>query len=640
MKNLSRRAWLIIGAITLAYVVALIADLSPYVRGPDEWRWARWPDPRWERLWPLVLALVLIALGVRWIDRRAQRETARRWIAIGVALLVVCAPLVQLIALRADKLNPFEALYDRAVDRGANSYFSASLLFDNVDQVLRTYPQLMPQLEVHAQVHPPGLPLLYWLGFKAFAAAPDAAQPVAAWFRQLECNEPDLVQLPDTQSASAVVGMALPLLANMVTVWCVYQLARRRFGWRAGLYGAALWVLVPSAILFPGAWALVYPSLACLTWLLVDVGLARRQVGWFLLAGIVMSVGTFLELGTAALALFLVLYILAHYLIERRNPLRDLRFLLPSVVLAVLGVFSVWIVYQLRFGVSLPQFVAAMYPIHVGYEFNRLTWLFNHPYEFAVFVGLPIFCLAVIAFARSVKQVCRGPERAQVDALSLSLLASLLVLTAVDPARDETARTWMLFMPLAVVVAARFFSADQPQPDRFSWLWGLLTIQVVTMAAVLQVMSTGLLGLPPRDALSALPTQATPIQADFGGTVQLVGYETRREGDRLLVDWYWRNSAPVNHLYAVFNHLNNAQWLTFAAHDGPPQGGQPLMTCWQTSEIYRDTHRLKLPSDLPIGDAYFLEIGLVDSQTGARVPVRNGAGAVADHLEIPVNTLP
>ena len=42
MKTLSRRAWLIIGAITLAYVIALIADLSPYVRGPEEWRWQRW----------------------------------------------------------------------------------------------------------------------------------------------------------------------------------------------------------------------------------------------------------------------------------------------------------------------------------------------------------------------------------------------------------------------------------------------------------------------------------------------------------------------------------------------------------------------------------------------------------------------
>lgn len=43
MKALSRRGWLIISAITLTYVIALILDISPYVRGPEEWRWELWP---------------------------------------------------------------------------------------------------------------------------------------------------------------------------------------------------------------------------------------------------------------------------------------------------------------------------------------------------------------------------------------------------------------------------------------------------------------------------------------------------------------------------------------------------------------------------------------------------------------------
>ncbi len=634
-KTLSRRVWLIISVIVSAYVIALIIDVSPLIRGPNEWRWPRWPESHWDRVVPLVLALVIVGLGIRWIDRRAQRPAKERWRVLGVSLLIVCAPLLQLLALHVDKANPFEALYDRAVDPGANSYFSASLRFENVNRTLRQYPELMPHLDVHAQVHPPGLPLLYWLGFKAFETVPGAAQPVAAWFRQLECNDIGLVQLSNERLASALVGMFLPLLANMVTVGCVYYLARRRFGSRAGLIGAALWVVVPSAILFPGAWALVYPCLACLTWLLVDLGLARRRVGWFLLAGMVMSLGTLLELGTAALGLFLALYVAGRYLVERRNPLRDWRFLLPALIAAVLGVFSLWIGYQVFYGVSLQQIVAAMYPIHVGYAFDRLTWLFNHPYEFAVFVGLPIFCLAAIAFARNFKMLRARQDGARGDALSLTFIVSLFVLVAVDPARDETARTWMLFMPFAVVVAAQFFSAAQPQPHRFGWLWSLMTIQVVTMAAVLQVVSTGLLGLPARETVTAVPPQAAPVQKAFGDAAQLIGYETRRQGAKLFVDWYWRSSAPVERPYAVFNHLVNAEWLTFAQHDGLPQGGQPLMTCWQAGEIYRDTQTLNLPPDLPAGQ-YFLEMGLVDPQTGARVPVLNEDRTTSDHVVLPV----
>ncbi len=637
-KILSRWLWLIISAIVLAYVVTLIGDISPYVRGPIEWRWPRWPSARWEQVWPLLVALTLIGLGVRWIDRRAQQQPQKRWLAIGVALLIILAPLVQLLALRVDKLNPFEALFDRAVDPGANSYFSASLRFRDLGQTLRTYPQLMPKLDVHAQVHPPGVPLLYWIGVKAFEESPGAAQLVATWFRRLECNDIGLIQLPNERLASALVGMFLPVLANMLTVWCVYQLSQKRFGPRAGLYGAAMWVVVPSAVLFPGAWALVYPCLAGLTWLAVDAGLARRQARWFLLAGLLMSVSTFLELGTAALGLFLTLYIVTRYVLERRNPLRDWRFLLSGLIAALIGVFSMWIGYQLLYGVSLKQIVEAMYPIHVGYEFDRVTWLINHPYEFAVFVGLPVFCLAVAAFARNLTTARSRRGTLRGAALSLSFLISWLVLVVIDPARDETPRTWMLFMPLTVVVASQFFASAQPQPERFGWLWGLMVVQVVSMLAILQVMLTGLYGLPPRETVAAVPSHASPTQADFGGMVQLIGYDAQRDSENLNVDWYWRNTAAIDRPYVVFNHLVSADWLTYAQLDEMPQRGRPLMTCWQIEEIYRDTHTLTLPPDLPPGQ-YFLEMGLVDPQTGARVPVTNADGVASDHVEMPVDAL-
>ena len=361
------------------------------------------------------------------------------------------------------KPNPFEALFDRAVDVAANSYFTAGLRLNDVNEALRTYPQLMPTLDIHAQVHPPGLPLIYWTAGRVLAATPALARTVSLWFRQLECNDINLMLLGDAPLASALAGMVLPLLANMLTVWCVFKLAKDRFGDRAGLYAAALWVIVPSAVLFPGSWSLVYPCIAGLTWLAVDAGLRRRSVLWFLGAGLLLSAGTFLELGTAALGVFLALYILLRYVLARRNPLSDWRFLLPALIATLLGVFSIWIAYQLVYGVSLKQIVEAMYPIHVGYQFDRVTWIVNHPYEFAVFVGLPVFCLAIIAFGRNVKAARSGGG----DALSISFLLAVIGLTLFDPARDETARTWMLFMPLAVVVASQFFAEAQSQPDRF-----------------------------------------------------------------------------------------------------------------------------------------------------------------------------
>ncbi len=629
MKILSRRAWLIIGAITLAYVIALIADLSPYVRGPEEWRWQRWDMPHWDRLWPLAIVLIGVALFVRWIDRRARRTETGRWIAGGVILLCVAALLVQLASLWVVKDNPFEALFDRAVDVAANSYFTASLRLTDVNEALRTYPQLMPTLDIHAQVHPPGLPLIYWTAGRIFEAMPALARAVSASFRQLECNDINLMLLSDPPLASALAGMLLPLLANMLTVACVYKLARDRFGRRAGLYAAALWAIVPSAVLFPGSWSLIYPCLACLTWLAVEAGLRHRNILWFLGAGLLLSLGTFLELGTAALGVFLVLYILLYYLAARCNLLSDWRFLVPALLATLLGVFSIWLGYQLFYGVSLKQIVEAMYPIHVGYEFDRVTWIVNHPYEFAVFVGLPVFCLAIIAFARNIRAARSG----QGDALSISFLLALIGLALFDPARDETARTWMLFMPLAVIVASQFFAEAKLQPDRFSWLWGLLTIQVVTMAAVLEVMSVGLYGLPPRTTANALPPTAQPLSADFGGMAQLRGYQVQPSKRQVTIDWYWQRANQIDHPYVVFNHLIDAQGQIAAQQDARPQAGQPLMTCWQPNELYPDRHVIDLPAALPAG-TYRIQMGLYNAVNGQRVPVNGSGPAAGDQIEI------
>lgn len=624
---ISRRGWLIISGVVAVYAGLLITDVAPVVRGPEEWRWARWPTLRWEMVWPVAALLASVAAGAWWIDRRAAAGRERRWIAIGLAGLIIAAPLVQLAALRVERLNPWAALFDRAVDVAANGYFTVSHQISDVADFLRQYPALMPTFPIHPQVHPPGIPLIYWAAAQVFEAAPQLARSVALGFRSLECNDINLMLLSDAQLASALAGMVLPMLANMLTVLGVFKLAQARFGARAGLWAAALWVAVPSAALFPGSWSQVYPCLAVFTWLAMDAGLRRRQARWFLAAGGLLSISTFLELGTAALALFLVLYILLGYVIERRNLWRDLVFLLRALAAALIGVFSIWSVYQAAYGVSLMQIVEAMYPIHTGYEFDRLTWLINHPYEFAVFSGLPIALLLAAITARSIRQARSGA----VDVLSISLGVGLIVLSIIDPARDETARTWMMFMPLAAAVAAQLFARWSKRAHVLAW--GLLIGQVVVMLAVLRVMEVGLYGLPPRETVADLPGSATSAQADFGGMAQLLGYEISPGPDQLVLTLYWRAVNQVDRPYVVFNHLVDANGQIVAQADGRPQHGSPLMTCWQPGELYADQHVLPLKTP-PSADLYRLSIGLYDAQTGARVPVSNAAGGLpADHVE-------
>src|SRR5512141_2512759 len=102
---MSRRVWIVIGLAVAIYTVVLVFDLTPLVRGPIEWRWERWPVPQWDKVWPLAIALALIGLWVWWIDRRVNQP---RWIALGLIGLILATPVVQLLAMRSDRDNPFE----------------------------------------------------------------------------------------------------------------------------------------------------------------------------------------------------------------------------------------------------------------------------------------------------------------------------------------------------------------------------------------------------------------------------------------------------------------------------------------------------------------------------------------------------
>ena len=624
---ISRRVWLVIVGLVCAYAIGIALDVTPLLRGPEEWRWPRAPILYWDRLWPIMLVLLLAAVWVIWIDRRMARSATsnRRWIVVGVGGLMFAVVALQAATLRMERQDAVQALFLRATGFYANGYFTVGTGIQDVSEFLRRYPELMPGFPLHPQVHPPGLPLLYWLTGQVLTVIPSLPGSVAQMLRPLDCNNFLNAALTDRQLASALAGMLLPTVANVLTIASVYFLAKDRFGRRAGFLAAALWALVPSSVIFSGSWSQAYPLLACLVWLCLDAGLRRRQLRWFALAGVFLSVSTFMELGTAALALFMVLYVGARYLVDRRNPLREWKFLSAALLIGLAGVFSLWIMYQVLYGVSLNQIVAAMWPIHTGYQFNRVTWMFNHPYEFSVFVGLPVAVLLVAASVRAVRQVRAGEPA---DPMSLSLGFGLIILSVIDPARDETARTWMPFMPLAVVVVSQFMVLPAFGRRQIAALWAMLSVQLIAMSLFMQFILFGVPADATPAALASLPPEVTPLQAKFDGQVRLAGYGAKQTAPgQWHVDLYWQPAKYINYPYTIFTHLLDTQNQLVGQHDATPQ---PYMTCWQPNRYYLDEHSIPLTTDQPANRPR-LEVGLYNAETGQRVPVLF-AGQPSDHV--------
>lgn len=105
-----------------------------------------------------------------------------------------------------------------------------------------------------------------------------------------------------------------------------------------------------------------------------------------------------------------------------------------------------------------------------------------------------------------------------------------------------------------------------------------------------------------------------PLQIDFGGIIELVGYKltdlSPAAGDTIELTLYWRGLRPMDVDYKVFANIIDPQTLTkYAASDSmPAQWAAPTST-WQPGQIVEDVHTLQIADDAPPG-IYELELGL------------------------------
>jgi hypothetical protein len=118
-----------------------------------------------------------------------------------------------------------------------------------------------------------------------------------------------------------------------------------------------------------------------------------------------------------------------------------------------------------------------------------------------------------------------------------------------------------------------------------------------------------------------------PVEAVFGGQIELLGYDLAQQGDRLTVALQWRSIRVANADYTVFVHLLDNAGQVITQHDGQPQGGAYPTSVWDAGEVVTDEHPLSLPPDLPPG-AYSLRVGLYLLESGQRLRLAGGGDSV------------
>jgi hypothetical protein len=138
---------------------------------------------------------------------------------------------------------------------------------------------------------------------------------------------------------------------------------------------------------------------------------------------------------------------------------------------------------------------------------------------------------------------------------------------------------------------------------------------------------------PPR--IYTLPALQQPVGVDFGGQIQLTGYDLEQAVGVLRLTLWWQALQAPQADYTVFVHLfDPATEAVVVQSDAQPRGGMFPTFWWVAGEVVSDTVTLSL-EPVPEG-TYRLAVGLYDA-TLTRLPATAAEGQrlAADRAILP-----
>ena len=125
-----------------------------------------------------------------------------------------------------------------------------------------------------------------------------------------------------------------------------------------------------------------------------------------------------------------------------------------------------------------------------------------------------------------------------------------------------------------------------------------------------------------------LPTDALPLNVDFGGQIRLIGAVTENHtahpGDILPLTLYWQAIVRPERNYTVFVHLLGRQDRVIAQRDTAPGLGANPTSQWKSGQVVADPYLITLPPGAYTPDEAVWEVGLYDSTSGQRLSMTDG----------------
>lgn len=630
-------------SLTLLYIAALAFD-----PGRTLVLWERAPQFDWGSTWPLALGLGGYAVAIWAILRRLPERPSRKQIGLILVGVFVAGLALQTAAVHVVEPYPLRGTLIRQLSPFTGGYWNVGARVDQFGQFLDQFAEQMPSYSVHAQRHPPGLPLIFWLGRVVFEAWPGLASAIAAPVRPMACFDPLAAQLNDAQIASGVFGVVIESAMAWLIPIALFFFMRKVASVRVALLAALLYPLVPGAL----AWASQFDRGFGLITVLGLYGCERMVDSsqrqslnpvTSLLTGIVFSIGTFFSVGNVPIILIGALYMAVR--IWQQERLAQWRLRVLQAVLVLIGIASVWVLC-LPFGFDPIGMYRATMQTHL--ELDRPFWPFVvwHAWDIITFIGIPFVVLGLGALWQ------RGRPQ---QALAVAGFGTLLILCLAHVARGETGRVWMFFAPVVVGVAALLWMEDRGRQTednkgqmngatiRFSVIiLALLALQSLAQIGWLRVIGYGT--DPATVADAAVPSEATPANVRYGrsGEVHLLGLQTTptlKAGDYADTTLYWQldSTQALTRSYKIFVHYTPDldDKVRVVNQDSIPMNWTLPTTCWRPGQIVQDRHGVRIDPNAAPGE-YLMLVGLYEETSGEREYVHTAERAKDFAVEMPI----
>jgi hypothetical protein len=601
---------------SLLLTLGLAFDVSPWLRGDLDWRWAYAPVVAPLRIGLVAAIFASYIGGSAWLWQRARAGSDPRWTRIAISFAVLAGIGLQIaIQLVADP-NPLRELLWRTVSPEASGYYNAALYIQNPSDWLRHFPELARGYRPHPQRHPPGQILIFIGAQKFLGLFPGLSARLAGALHLYRCEYWPLLYTTDVQTASMLVGLVtIPL--NLLALIPLYGAGRRILRPRSALAAVLISPLIPGYLLWGGIWDQVLVLIAALTLYWLIQALVDKMLRAWVFAGLTLSVGSFLNHSTLTLVVFAGIFSLLFVWHERSYWQAHRRSLAAGLALFGAGLVSIWVVYWIGWGVTFWDVWQANTTPHFGMTTHYFLRLFYNPYDFTLFLGFPLGIAALVALIRSLY----GGRDKSSHVQSLYLLAFGLTMTALvvsGISRAEVGRVWVLLMPLATLAAFALYDAFDTSLRHFILTAGLLGLQALVMQVTF---------FSDRPTLHVYqPNQSQrPVGAQIGNSITLLSYDIERAdvqpGDDFVLQISWQAEDVQADNYIVFIHLYNPDLGLAGQLDTSPRDGQYPTSCWLTGEVIEDSLVIPIKPDAQPG-TYDLLVGMYTFPDIVRLPVR------------------